>query len=479
MALRLTNTLSRKKEVFKPNRPGRVGIYVCGPTVYSHAHLGHARSAVFYDVLVRYLEACGYRVCFVRNITDLDDKIIRAATRGRTDCCRLASNFIAAFHEDMHRLNVRQPTLEPRASAYITPMQEYIAALLQNGHAYCSGGDVYFSIDTLGSYGRLSGRYAAETTTGRRLPPNPAKRNPLDFALWKSKPGAEPVWESPWGRGRPGWHIECTTMAGELLSANFDIHGGGVDLIFPHHENEIAQSLGVHQTMPANWWVHHAMVNCGGRKMSKSCGTPVTIRAVTADFHPEAIRLYLLEKSYRRSMEYSYHGLCQAAARLDRFYAFFKGTEQVFETRPDGQWHRGLLWNRFCEALDDDVNIARGCAVLLKTIGDLRRRLTVLRKSKNSAEFRRLRRDCGTVVGILQSVLGILQDNPAHYAKRRESSRSCSRFISPEEIERLVAERTAARQAGLWQKADRIRKQLDIKAVQISDTAEGTRWKRA
>ncbi|MDA8139304.1 MAG: cysteine--tRNA ligase, partial [Desulfobacteraceae bacterium] len=326
MAIRIFDTLTRAKKPFIPIVPGKVSIYVCGPTVYDEPHPGHARSAVIYDVIRRYLTAAGYSVTYVRNVTDIDDKIIEKARDQNRNFQNISAHFLQRYHRAMARLNVLSPDAEPRATDFILPMHALISRLIQGGHAYQAGGNVYFSVKSFGGYGKLSGRAISTLSEENIVPPEPNKKHPADFALWKASPSQEPFWPSPWGPGRPGWHIECSAMSTGLLSEVFDIHGGGSDLIFPHHENEIAQSESISGKNPANHWVHNGLVHVNGAKMSKSLANSPTLNELLDTYAPEIVRLFLLSKRYGRPMEFSRHSMLMAArsfARLQRFFSRF------------------------------------------------------------------------------------------------------------------------------------------------------------
>jgi len=358
------NTLSGTKEALRPQSPGKVAVYVCGPTVYDDPHLGHARSAVTFDVITRYLKARGYAVTYVRNVTDIDDKIIAVARRDNQDYRKIGNYYLQRYNRAMERLQVCSPDVEPKASDYILPMQELISRLVQRGHAYHAGGDVYFAVKSFKKYGLLSGRSAAAAPTEEANSLETAKRHPADFVLWKGAKPDEPMWPSPWGPGRPGWHTECSTMATRLLGEVFDIHGGGADLVFPHHENEIAQSQSVTGKTPARIWMHNGLVTTGGLKMSKSTGNSIKLYDLLEAYPPNALRLFLLSKRYRHPLEFCPHNANQsvtAAARLERFF-----TAAEAPLKSDNP--RGDVWGRFCKAMDDDFNFPLALAVLFGAV---------------------------------------------------------------------------------------------------------------
>ncbi|RTZ99366.1 MAG: cysteine--tRNA ligase, partial [Deltaproteobacteria bacterium] len=334
MGLRIYNTLTRQKEPFDPLTPGQVKMYVCGPTVYDLCHIGNARSVVVFDVVARYLRQRGYQVTYVRNFTDVDDKIIDRANRMKMAPDALANRYIDEFYTDMDTLNVERATLEPRATDHIDQMCRFIERLIEKNLAYEVDGDVYFAVENFRDYGKLSGRRLDDMAAGARVDVDKRKRNPFDFSLWKSAKPGEPSWESPWGRGRPGWHIECSVMSSELLGETFDIHGGGKDLIFPHHENEIAQSEGATGRTFARYWMHNGYVNINREKMSKSLGNFTFTRDLLARYHPETLRLFLLSNQYRSPIDFSDQNLAQAEIGLEKVYALLKRIDDVLRPVP-------------------------------------------------------------------------------------------------------------------------------------------------
>jgi len=369
MALRLYNTLAGEKEPFIPRVAGKVGMYVCGVTVYDFCHIGHARAGIVFDMIYRYLRFSGYDVTYVRNYTDIDDKIINRANQEGTDYRTIADRYIATFDEDMDRLGMLRPTIEPKATDHIEDIISIIQRLIDNGHAYAVDGDVYFAVETFPTYLKLSGRNLDDMLAGARVDVDERKRNPMDFALWKgSKPG-EPFWQSPWGAGRPGWHIECSAMSMRFLGPSFDIHGGGKDLVFPHHENEIAQSEGANGCRFVNYWLHNGFVNINSEKMSKSLGNFFTIREVLELFDPETLRFFILQAHYRSPLDYSDQNLREAQTGLSRIYDALAALDLALE-RPAvetavlpsaaefAEKVAGLL-PRFNEAMDDDFNTAK------------------------------------------------------------------------------------------------------------------------
>jgi cysteinyl-tRNA synthetase len=375
MTPRIFNTLSGAQEPLTPLIPGKVSLYVCGPTVYDEPHPGHGRNAVVFDVITRYLKARGYQVTLVRNLTDIDDKIVQKAHRQQQDYRTVGRRYIHRYREAMERLNVAAPDAEPRATAFIPEMQDLIARLIQEGHAYPIRGNVYFSVASFGNYGRLSGRTRRPSEfSGQTLCHN-GKKHPADFALWKSVVPQEPSWPSPWGPGRPGWHIECSAMSAALLGDTFDIHGGGMDLIFPHHENEIAQSECAFGIPPAHCWMHNGLVTADGRKISKSRADFQRLGDLLEVYPPGAVRLFLLSRRYRHPLEYSHRSLMAATrsfTRLQRFFAF----PRLWTAAPtETGMHHGSLWFRFCDAMDDDFNIPRALSVVFEGVRHINRHL--------------------------------------------------------------------------------------------------------
>ncbi len=393
MAMRIYNSLARGKQPLTPLVPGRVKIYVCGPTVYDEPHLGHARSAVVYDTIRRYLATKGHAVTYVRNITDIDDKIIEKACRQNQDYRNLGAYFLHRYHQAMDRLNVQVPDVEPKATDFIIPIQAFISRLMQNGHAYRRGGNVYFAVESFRGYGRLSGRTIQALAAEHRTPIETEKKHPADFALWKAGKPQEPSWPSPWGPGRPGWHIECSAMSAGLLGETFDIHGGGADLIFPHHENEIAQSESVFGKTPASYWMHNGLVQINGAKMSKSLGNSLMLNNLLDIYLPGAIRLLMLSKRYRHPLEFSPDSMRTAVkgfARLDRFFSRWIAPAAA----PSERGKRpGSLWSQFCTAMDDDFNFPMALSVVFEGVRRINRQvghISDARALENSGGLKRV-----------------------------------------------------------------------------------------
>jgi cysteinyl-tRNA synthetase len=458
VALTLYNTLTRRKEVFEPLDPARVRMYVCGPTVYDYAHIGNARPAIVFDVLYRLLRhqyGAGH-VTYVRNITDIDDKINKAARDNNESIREVTERTAKAYHEDVAALGNLPPSHEPRATEHVRKMIELTQTLIAGGHAYAAEGHVLFSVGSMKDYGKLSRRSQDELLAGARIDVAPYKRDPGDFVLWKPSTPDLPGWESPWGRGRPGWHIECSAMAESFLGETFDIHGGGLDLIFPHHENEIAQSECAHGGRPlARYWMHNAFVNFEGEKMSKSLGNFRTIRDVLAQAPGEAARLAMLTARYRDPIDFTAERLQQAKQTLDRYYLALRAVDGV---APAG---RSNLPNSVREALEDDLNTP-------EALTELHKLLTALNKAHDPGGQARLK---GALLGG-GLVLGLLQQDPEAWLRggAQESS----------EIETAIAARNAARKAKNFAEADRIRTDLALKGIVLEDKPDGsTLWRRA
>ena len=456
--LKIYNSLTRQKEEFKPIRPGNVGMYVCGVTIYDLCHIGHGRTFVGFDVVVRYLRYLGYQVNFVRNITDADDKIIKRAAENQESCEALTERLIGEMHADFDALNLQRPDIEPRATLHIGEIIELVERLLANGNAYVAdNGDVLFAIDSFPDYGRLSGQDLEQLQAGARVSVEEAKRNPLDFVLWKmSKPG-EPTWESPWGPGRPGWHIECSAMNSKHLGNHFDIHGGGSDLMFPHHENEIAQSCCAHHTAYVNTWMHTGMVMVDREKMSKSLGNFFTIRDVLKVYDAETVRYFLMSGHYRSQLNYSDENLNQGRAALERLYTALRGLPVV--AAAGGEQYV----ERFRVAMDDDFNTPEAYSVLF----DLAREVNRL-KGEGAAEAAALAGRLRELAG----VLGLLEQDPEAFFKGNEADDEVA------EIEALIKARNDARAAKDWPAADAARNRLTEMGIVLEDGAGGTSWRR-
>jgi cysteinyl-tRNA synthetase len=472
--LRFYNTLTGKEEEFTPVTPGKVRMYVCGVTVYDKSHIGHARALVTFDVIYRYLKFLGYEVTFVRNFTDVDDKIINRANERGVSAQELSELYIREFNEDMVALRCLPPTYEPRATQHIPEMIALIQELEAKGLAYAVDGDVYFAVDRFPGYGKLSHRRLDDMMAGARIEVDERKRHPMDFALWKaSKPG-EPTWESPWGPGRPGWHIECSAMASKYLDQPFDIHGGGSDLIFPHHENEIAQSEGAKGVELARYWLHNGMVTVEQEKMSKSLGNFLTISEALTRAEPEVLRLVLLSTHYRMPLDFSEQKMEEAEKGLVRIYETLARVDAAPGVAGLGTQDLALrtqdspLLSRFREAMDDDCNTARALGVVFETIRELNRALDAGEISQLAATR--------AALSSIASVLGVMNEAPDQYLERRKQRGLQQTRLTPEAIEQLIAERATARKARDFKRADEIRARLAEVGVILQDSPSGTTW---
>ncbi|MFZ5584981.1 MAG: cysteine--tRNA ligase [Thermodesulfobacteriota bacterium] len=478
MSLTIYNSETRRKEEFSTQEPGRVRMYVCGVTVYDDPHIGHARCYVAFDAIHRHLLARGFAVEYVRNFTDIDDKIIRRAAETGSDWRDLAQRYIDSFRADMAALGVLPPTLEPRATDHIAEIIAAVKGLVAKGHAYVVDGDVYFAVQSFPSYGRLSGRNLEDMQAGARVEVDQRKENPLDFALWKaSKPG-EPWWESPWGPGRPGWHIECSVMSQKYLGQTFDIHGGGKDLLFPHHENEVAQAEALSGHPFARYWVHNGFVNVNNEKMSKSLGNFFTIKDILKEARPEALRLFLLGKHYRSPLDFSDAALKDATQGLERLYTALLGAAAADQAAQASTGFGQEAWEAeiksavdgFEQAMDDDFNTAGAVGHLFslaRTMNRLAGEIPCRERNTLLEQAARLLRDLG-------ARLGLLQQEPESFFHDRQAEASTD-FSA--KVERLIAARQAARKARNFAEADRIRDELKALGVALEDSPQGTRWR--
>jgi cysteinyl-tRNA synthetase len=471
VALRIYNTLMRDKELFEPLVPGQVRMYVCGITAYDRCHIGHARSAIVFDVVRRYLEYRGYRVTFVKNFTDVDDKIIRRANAEGVSPLEVSDRFIAAYREDMAALGVRPADVEPQATAYIPQMIRLIERLIAKGVAYVVDGDVYFEVRRFPRYGQLSGKPLDELLVGARVEVDERKRDPRDFALWKSAKPDEPSWASPWGPGRPGWHIECSAMSMEHLGESLDIHGGGEDLIFPHHESEIAQSEAATERPFVRYWIHNGFVNLGAEKMSKSLGNILTIKELVKRHDPEALRLYLLGTHYHNPLEFSEERVHESASALERLRRLPQEMERLAPVTPSGGPDGGLprqvaeLCGRFEAAMDDDFNTAQAVGVLFDLARVLHAYVDLVERGERAVAP--LVDGVGVLVR-LSNVLGLLERSPVRPEMPLELR---------ERIEALITERDAARKRRDWRRADEIRAEIESLGALVEDAPSGTHWK--
>ena len=482
--MQLYNTMTRAKEPFVSRVPGKVAMYVCGITAYDLCHIGHARSSVVFDVLVRYLRHIGNEVKFVRNFTDVDDKIIKKANAEGATSTEIAERYIAAFYEDMDKLGILRPDAEPKATEYIGEMAALAQRLIEAGHAYRTpSGDVYFRVRSFAGYGKLSGRDVEDMRSGARVAPGEEKEDPLDFALWKaSKPG-EPVWESPFGPGRPGWHLECSAMSEKLLGMPIDIHGGGQDLIFPHHENEIAQSEAAIGGEFCRYWVHNGFVRINTEKMSKSLGNFVTIRDIYARYLPEVLRFFLLSSQYRSPLDYSDQGLDEAEKGIKRVYAAKGQMEQALtrakwsETKLPADVLEELARHEegFTAAMDDDLNTAQAMGHVFGVVRLAGRLMDdkTLGKSRETAEVLRRILDA---LAVWATILGVLGSDSQTFLAELKACRLTRLGIDAGRIDGLVAERQEARKTKDFARSDTIRDELATLGVTVMDTPSGPQW---
>lgn len=456
--LSIYNTLTRSKETFKPLIPGKVSMYVCGMTVYDYCHVGHARVMVVFDVVTRYLRASGYEVNYVRNITDIDDKIIQRANENGESIQSLTERFIEHMNEDAAALGVIRPSQEPKATEHVDDIVRMIEMLIEKKQAYAAAnGDVYFDVSEFDGYGKLSGKQIDELRAGERVAVDEAKQDPLDFVLWKAAKPEEPSWPSPWGNGRPGWHIECSAMSTCMLGHTFDIHGGGQDLQFPHHENEIAQSEGATGEHFANYWMHNGFVRVDDEKMSKSLGNFFTIRDVLKNYPAEVVRYFILTSQYRSPLNYSDEHLNNAKSALKRMYGALR--DLTVEEMADG----GEYETRFRAAMDDDFNTPIALSVLFDLVRDLN-------VASDQAEKAKL----GGILKRLAGLLGLLEAEPEVFLRSGASEDG----LSDEEIETLIEQRKTARANKAWAESDRIRDLLTDSGIVLEDAGSETRWRR-
>ncbi len=480
MTIRVYNTLSRSKEVFDPMTPGQVRMYVCGPTVYDSCHIGHARSIVVFDVIYRYLMLRGYTVTYVRNFTDVDDKIINRANELGISTNELAEKYIDEFYVDMDALNIKRATYEPKATEHIDSIIALVQRLIEKGFAYEVEGNVFFAVEKFKDYGKLSGRKLSEMEAGARVEIDRQKRNPMDFVLWKASKPNEPAWNSPWGKGRPGWHIECSAMSADYLGESFDIHGGGKDLIFPHHENEIAQAEAAYGKTFVKYWLHNGFVNINQEKMSKSLGNFLMIKDILKLYHPEVIRLFLLSNHYRSPVDFNDQAIKETSSALDKIYTLLERVESAAGGVPTPE-EEGLLADEsisaflqaFCEAMDDDFNTAQGIGVLFDAVRQLNRRLD---EDPNASAKAEILASCREILTI-GNALGILTISPSVYFEKQRQSALEEVPLDNETIEQLVRQREEARKARDFQTADRIRDQLKEMNIQLEDRSDGTIWR--
>ncbi len=460
--LQIFNNLTKQKETFKPIVPGKAGMYVCGMTVYDYCHVGHARVLVVFDMIARYLRYSDYEVTYVRNITDIDDKIIKRANENGETIDSLTGRFIEAMHEDSAALGVLPPDQEPRATTSMDQILKMIQTLIDNGYAYpADNGDVYYDVSNFEGYGKLSGKKLEDLRAGERVAVDVVKDDPMDFVLWKAAKPEEPSWQSPWGLGRPGWHIECSAMSTDCLGDHFDIHGGGLDLQFPHHENEIAQSEGATGCKFVNYWIHNGFVQIKEEKMSKSLGNFFTLREVLKEYAPEVMRYFILASHYRSPLNYSNQNLDSAKAAMERFYTALRGVEAA-EVNNGGDYEQ-----RFRKVMDDDFNTVEAMAVLF----DIANALNIAKAEKNGQQAAQL----AGQLKYLGAVLGLLQDDADAFMKGGSSAED---GLSDAAIDVLIEQRSTAKQEKNWGESDRIRDELQAQGVVLEDSAAGTTWRR-
>ena len=459
--LQIHNSLTKQKERFVPIEPGKVSLYVCGMTVYDFCHVGHARVMVVFDVVIRYLKASGYDVTYIRNITDIDDKIIARANENKETIQALTERFIAEMHQDADALGVERPSAEPKATEAIAEMLAMIETLITKGLAYAAdNGDVYFDVSEFPGYGKLSGRNIDELRAGERVSVNEAKQDPMDFVLWKAAKPEEPAWDSPWGRGRPGWHIECSAMSAHCLGEQFDIHGGGQDLQFPHHENEIAQSEGAHGCQSVNYWMHNGFVRIDDEKMSKSLGNFFTVREVLEKYAAEVIRYFILTSQYRSPLNYSEEQLEQAKNALTKFYSALRDLDidKTVGWQQDEEYGK-----RFKAAMDDDFNTA----LALSVMADVRQ---ALNKAQEDKQVEQQQYFAGLLVSF-GGVLGLFQEKAASFLAGDNDDAA--------QIESLITQRNQARADKDWAKADQVRDELTTMGILLEDAEGKTTWRKA
>jgi len=462
--LQIYNTLTRQKEIFKPIHPGKISMYVCGITVYDFCHIGHARVLVAFDVITRFLRSQGWDVNYVRNITDIDDKIIYRAKENGEEYTALTKRFIDFMHEDEARLGITRPDQEPRATAYISEIIDMTDALISKGHAYAAAnGDVYYRVTSFADYGKLTNKNVDELLSGARIEIDEAKEDPRDFALWKAAKATDTHWRSPWGLGRPGWHIECSAMSKKCCGETFDIHGGGPDLPFPHHENEIAQSEAANGCKYVNYWMHAGAVRVDGEKMSKSLGNFFTIRDVLEKYHPEVVRFLLVSSHYRSPINYAEDNLIEARTGLERFYGALRSYSHIAPlVLTDMQ--ESAYYKAFVDAMNDDFNTRVALAGMYDLVRDLNNAKNDITLAENLA----------AQLKSLGLILGVLQENPEVFLQAGNGD-----GIAAEEVERLIAERIQAKIDKNYVRADEVRKLLLAEGVVLEDSRDGTtQWRR-
>lgn len=471
--LKIFNTMTNQKEVFTPINDNEVKMYVCGVTVYDFCHIGHARSSIVFDTIRRYLIYKGYKVTFVKNFTDVDDKIIKKSNETGKRIAEVTSMFIKAHDEDMDRLNIMRPDYTPKATEFIDEMIDLCKKLIEKGYAYESDGDVYFKVKSFEGYGKLSKRDLEDLLAGARVEVNEVKNDPLDFVLWKKSKENEPSWDSPWGKGRPGWHIECSAMSSKLLGIPFDIHGGGKDLIFPHHENEIAQSEAAEGKELAKYWIHNGFVNIDKEKMSKSLGNFLTIRDITKEIDPEVLRFFLMTTHYRSPLDFSFDKLYDSESALERIYTTFDEVNSAMPNnkKSDSKEEIDKIFDKFYiefeSSMDDDFNTAAA----ISDIFELIKEINILLKNKlNEYSIKYLQEKLELFKSTINKTLGILTKTPEEWFKSNLT-------MDETELKKYIDERNEARKNKNFQRADEIRYFLQTKGIELLDTVNGTKFR--
>jgi cysteinyl-tRNA synthetase len=473
MTLKIYNTQSQKKEEFKPVNPGKVAMYLCGVTVYDECHVGHARGAVAFDLIYRYLQNKGFEVTYARNFTDIDDNIIRRSQKNNVPWKELTEKYMGTYTRDMKQLGLKDPTVQPKATEHIQEMIELIQNLEEKGLAYNVDGNVFYAVKKFESYGKLSHKNIDDLQSGARVDVMEQKKDPLDFALWKKSKEGEPAWDSPWGKGRPGWHLECSAMGMKYLGESFDIHGGGRDLIFPHHENEIAQSEGSTGKNFANIWMHNGYVNIDSEKMSKSTGKFRTLKDILEIYHGESVRYFLLSAHYRSPIDYSDKAMQEVELALDRIYTTLRRFKN-FEAAEGGESLKGIELKADLEScLDDDFNTTKFLGKLFDTVRNLNNFLDTLDKDKKKLSSK-FKMDVSEQICWMAGVLGLFGRDPDQYFEDKKSRGLKQGALDPKEIEALIAARKKARTDKDWAEADRVRSELDSKGVLLKDNPDGT-----
>ena len=473
MKVTLYNTLTQKKEELVPHEKNKIKMYVCGPTVYDSAHLGHARAAVTFDVIERFLSHVGFEVTYVRNFTDIDDKIINKANETGIPAIEISEKYIQEYRDDMASIGVRRPTVEPKVTEHVPEIIDLIERIISNGYAYQSGDDVFFAVKKFKGYGKLSKRDPDDMLAGTRIDINEKKEDPLDFALWKGAKPGEPFWESPWGKGRPGWHIECSTMSMKYLGPSFDIHGGGKDLIFPHHENEIAQSEAATGKEFARYWVHNGLIQINREKMSKSVGNILNVRDAVTMWNREAIRLFFLSHQYLNPADFSDITMGESEAALERLYITLKRAKDQGKNGSEDDTElagaAASFGRKWVETMCDDFNTA-------DAIGNLFELTRAVNRSIDSRGWTPALEGALKEIGLFGKALGILEYEPAEYLQSIKLQKK-SAGITEDEIEELIKERNSARADKNWKRADEIREELSSRGILLEDKSEGTIWR--